>query len=704
MWKAHWQFRRHSCVENPPPFIGVEWSFGSLVPESFSDIFASVTFFYLPQRGFGAGLLAAQGARELVKHCAQQWSHLLLDWPNCWVENLSLILKTFPESLACAVPDLLKRGLQFIENPGENESLDEVFFLEALNPRRVFLRQLAHLSALPKVTALGGTDGHMASLVENQGHFLDHHLPTEMLLPFGLLPFLEGRLSLCEKSLAFEPTRQKRAIERAQTCAERIWALAQKKEPTLVVGDEELFLYLPLALHQVVLQKNTGREEVLSFFQAREGKRNFSMARTPPEDAAQHGALNGFQTRMLLAHLDSDTPETGHTLFEKSLLQSFQAAEKGYQDWSKRNLSLHEKQNLFRFLRRLTKEKNQHFPCQFDMLLAAQSVIDANFSFEWLKECRLFPKAEVSAHQAALALPELRLPLQAFTPHVSTLNMERFDTLARHKPRIKPRLVKKESPKLTSQISVSEEKYADNAWAFRDHPYSCSFPDEDVFMEDFSFALKEENKERLQALENTPRELTASLEDGLDIRETLRQWPFGKIMVKEESHKGRADVGAVVFHFAKPEEEDKYSWKAFWHAEHHDKSHLMFYATPYQEQLIGPGVARSEFGGFSVLPLTAFAFDPWQDPYLQHICRSPLECLLVASALGTQEKALLFLSNTPPPRHIYELVRRSGKTILYRKLEECAPDKIQRLRTFHILAEAGVRAYAQKYIRKEPLI
>jgi hypothetical protein len=29
----------------------------------------------------------------------------------------------------------------------------------------------------------------------------------------------------------------------------------------------------------------------------------------------------------------------------------------------------------------------------------------------------------------------------------------------------------------------------------------------------------------------------------------------------------------------------------------------MFYATPFKDNLIGPGVAKSEFGGFAVIPL-----------------------------------------------------------------------------------------------------
>jgi hypothetical protein len=156
-----------------------------------------------------------------------------------------------------------------------------------------------------------------------------------------------------------------------------------------------------------------------------------------------------------------------------------------------------------------------------------------------------------------------------------------------------------------------------------------------------------------------------------------------------------------VFRFENdPGEGESFSWRAFWQAEAHDNSHLMFYATPFQDNLIGPGIAKSEFGGFAVLPLTSLAFDPWVDPYIRALCRTPIECLLLAAALGTREKALLFISSEPPPKNISNMIRRSGKSLIFQRLDDCPPEKIRRLRTFHILAEAGVRAYAQKYIRK----
>src|SRR5208337_2268634 len=92
---------------------------------------------------------------------------------------------------------------------------------------------------------------------------------------------------------------------------------------------------------------------------------------------------------------------------------------------------------------------------------------------------------------------------------------------------------------------------------------------------------------------------TSSVKDGIDIRETLRNWHTGTIYVKEvPPARGRMDTVVIIFDAA---HDEKYPHHTTWYAEHGEESTLTFYATDPFEDLIGPGIARCRYGGLSLL-------------------------------------------------------------------------------------------------------
>jgi hypothetical protein len=127
----------------------------------------------------------------------------------------------------------------------------------------------------------------------------------------------------------------------------------------------------------------------------------------------------------------------------------------------------------------------------------------------------------------------------------------------------------------------------------------------------------------------------------------------------------------------------------------------MFFATPYANEVIGPGIARSEFGGFAVIPLPNALENPWSHPFVRHFSKSMADALLVAAAMATEHKTILHIGVCPPSPEISSLLKRSGKAIIHMPLDTIPSEKLRIIRTFHILAEAGVRKWAQKYVRKE---
>lgn len=711
-------------------YVGVEYAGMRLTPLARRS-FSHVEFVYLPLRGMGASLLAHNVGACVAARSGRGEpppARVLVDWPSDFAPYVETILAVHPSGMALAPASYV--GMGSLAGVQGEEDLSRVWLVEALNPRRVLITRLRALFPGLKVECVGGYDGNVAALVHEDLDLAEGPLPQEHLLPFGLLPFLAGRAEVFRKSLSFSPDVARIARAHAASMAANAHEAEDSGVKTLAIIDELGLTFLPELLDAleteagltdpvqeaganagvVSLARARARADIRTARDSGAAPEPLAAARPAPEHHAQYAGCNGFQSRHLWTLFAEGTPVSTSPLRAQadSLAASFAAAASRFAEWTRQDVSAHERTNVFRFLHRLARARGRLFPDQFDMLLAAQSVVNSNLSYEWLRECRDFP---LPPKGVEAALPELHLPLAAFTPRVSTLSIERFDTIQRHRPRARLRsMASGPGRRETSHEPVDESKHADNAWVHGDHPYSCSFPDEDVFMEEFAFALRRQAAEKVRGLETRVHEMTTSLEDGLDLRQTIRGWNAGKIFVREEVNLAKADIGAIMFRFDSHgahagqgglDSEETYPWRAFWQAEAHDASHLLFYATPFQDNLIGPGIAKSEFGGFAVLPLTSAAFDPWHDPYVRALCRTPAEALLLASALGTREKCVLYVAPEPPPHAIATLIKRSGKSIVYQRLDDCPPDKIRRLRTFHILAEAGVRAYAQKYIRKE---
>ena len=94
----------------------------------------------------------------------------------------------------------------------------------------------------------------------------------------------------------------------------------------------------------------------------------------------------------------------------------------------------------------------------------------------------------------------------------------------------------------------------------------------------------------------------------------------------------RGNVEAVIFLFETPADPAQYPWQATWYAEHQEESTLCFYATHFVEQMVGPGIGQSRYGGALFLFPPRPIRDIWTDPSLvfartfrgeAHCCRGP---------------------------------------------------------------------------------
>ncbi len=248
-------------------------------------------------------------------------------------------------------------------------------------------------------------------------------------------------------------------------------------------------------------------------------------------------------------------------------------------------------------------------------------------------------------------------------------------------------------------------------WGLQWNPYrQCSWPPEDSRIESFTSHVREQAKAILGADLARVEKFTTSVKDGIDLRETLRRWPESlrgrahgqrtrmDLYVKEiPPARGRVEV--VVFLFESPADPERFSWQATWYAEHREESTLCFFATPFQETMIGPGIGQSEYGGALFLFPPRPIPDIWTDPSLDFA--SSLDERLVAGALlHSQERHVALVSPTPPRLRWRQLARRFGKRLLFIPLHRFSGQTVDRLRRFHVLNGHGIRSYAARFIQE----
>ncbi|MCE5230993.1 hypothetical protein LLG95_15550 [bacterium] len=224
----------------------------------------------------------------------------------------------------------------------------------------------------------------------------------------------------------------------------------------------------------------------------------------------------------------------------------------------------------------------------------------------------------------------------------------------------------------------------------------CDWPPESERQEKFmhfvrkrALAVMSEDRRRVE-------EFTSSMLDGLDLRETLRNWHSGKLYVRAE-YPPRGAVGAVVVIFEDQDLDDGNNWRATLYAEHRGESDISFFATPLGEQVVGPRISRVELNGLlSVWPASHLP-DIWMFNLGEGI-KSCADALLASGIMFSSDKYVAYVAATPPRPRMKQLARRYGRHIIYLPLHQFARDRLRRIRRFHMLGGRHVRRWARDYI------
>lgn len=251
------------------------------------------------------------------------------------------------------------------------------------------------------------------------------------------------------------------------------------------------------------------------------------------------------------------------------------------------------------------------------------------------------------------------------------------------------------SIELTKRPSREDER----RWQSRWNPYShCSWPPEDELIENFRTHVFDRARAIMgQDLARTEK-FTTSVMDGIDIRDTVRHWYDGEIYVKVlPPAKGFLDC--VVMLFDSPADPRDYPWRTTWFAEHQEESTLAFFATNFQQELVGPGIAVATYGGAMFLFPPRHIPEVFQDRSLDFTTTLE-ERLIAAGCKYAQSPHIVLLSPAPPGAGWRRLAKQYKKKLVHVPLGQFSDSTIQQLRIVHVLNGKDVRSYAAHFIRK----
>lgn len=376
------------------------------------------------------------------------------------------------------------------------------------------------------------------------------------------------------------------------------------------------------------------------------------------------------QYRMLMEAAGTDRPRVQ--------LDVLREAEKQYGKNTGDKLVHWQRRLLGRYARNLALSGGSLIPGIWDLTVAARSIVDDNFAWEVWDVANRYP-----AQQNESSLEVVNLSGEDVWVNTKRMRIRRH--LPRDKQRSRP-----------AGLKARKKERMPGEWARQlDGDAICSYPPEDFVIEDYGRFLKQRGKELLTSERERTVPFTTSLLDGIDLRETIRNWHDGKIYVKELS-KTSGDVGSIVVIFDE-DREDRYRYLTTWLGEHQNESDMAFYSTPPFEHMVGPGIGRAEYGGFLMSLPARRMYDVWGDPDYD-FAETKAERLLLAGLDYSVERNVVYVAAKPPRSVFRSIASQIGRRIVYIPMGQLSAPTLKKVRVVHVLDGYHRRETAKDYI------
>jgi hypothetical protein len=346
-----------------------------------------------------------------------------------------------------------------------------------------------------------------------------------------------------------------------------------------------------------------------------------------------------------------------------------------------RKITPHLLRQCLKYVRNLSLLENRFTPDLYTLVIAAKQVCGDQFALHVAETAREYKYHGFAPYETAkLGIDQARLPEGEIVGLISRLP----------------------GPPLTwrsLELQRRPERKEREQWEMRWNPYSqCSWPPEDEKIEDFRAHVFDRARAVLGADLARTEKFTTSIMDGIDIRDTLRHWYDGEIYVKVMPP-SRGKLDCVVMLFDTPADPRDYPWRTTWYAEHEEESTLAFFATDFSQEMVGPGIALSTYGGAMFLFPPMHIPDIWQDEELD-FTETLEERLVAAACLHSQCPHVALVSPLPPGAGFRKLAKHFDKKLVHIPLGQFGDGVIQQMRMMHVLNGRNVRSYAANFIRK----
>lgn len=360
------------------------------------------------------------------------------------------------------------------------------------------------------------------------------------------------------------------------------------------------------------------------------------------------------------------------------------AARQRYEDDLKgraRRITPHLLSTYLKYVRNLSLVERRITPDFYTLITAAQQIAGDQFAIHLAETAREY-------------LPQEWLPFPALQMGINQAQLPDGNVI-----RLKTRLPGNPVTWRTCRLNRRPPKINQFQWAMRWNPFrQCSWPPEDIAIERFRTHVKDHALAILGHDLARTEKFSTSLKDGLDIRETLRNWHTGDLYVKILPP-NRGSLDCVIMLFDSPADPRRYPWRITWHAEAHDESTLSFFATDFGDELVGPGIALASYGGAMFLFPPRPIDDIWRDRNFDFVDTLE-ERLLAAACVYSRERHIALMSQAPPGPGWRRLAKKFQKKLIHVPLAHFSQETIQQLRMFHVLNGREVRSYAEHFIRR----
>jgi len=333
-----------------------------------------------------------------------------------------------------------------------------------------------------------------------------------------------------------------------------------------------------------------------------------------------------------------------------------------------------------KYVRNLSLIEHRFTPDLYTLVTAAQQIAGDQYALHVVEQAGEYPYHGESAERTTLGIDQARLPDGEVVDLVNRLPG--------------PPVVWR-----NCELKHRPEKIDSQQWKMRWNPFSqCSWPPEDESIEQFRAHVFDRALNIMNVDLAKTEKFTTSLQDGIDIRETLRHWYDGQLYVKVLPPT-RGNLDAVVMLFESPLDPRDYPWRTTWFAEHENESTLAFCGTNFADEMVGPGIGLSTYGGAMFLFPPVSIPDIWRDPQLD-FTETLEERLLAAACIHSDCPQIALLSPGPPGAGWRRLAKTYGKSWVHVPLSQFSDSVIQQLRMVHVLNGKEIRTFASHFIRK----